>query len=171
MVLKLKNHLEGLLKLNCWLHHWSFWFNWSWVGLRVCIYQKFLGDAMLLVWGPHFGNLCVRGREEGTGEYLALNVIFLWSEIWFFKKSFIYLFLERRERREKVRKRNINVQEKHQSVTSCIPPVKGPACNSGTHPNWDPNQWPFGLWHDTQATEPHQSGLIFDVLKQNYDMP
>ena len=108
MVLKLKNHLEGLLKLNCWLHRWSFWFNWSWVGLRVCIYQKFLGDAMLLVWGPHFGNLCVRGREEGTGEYLALNVIFLWSEIWFFKKSFIYLFLERRERREKVRKRNIN---------------------------------------------------------------
>lgn len=35
---------------------------------------------MLLVWGPHFENLCFRAREDGA-EDLDVNVIFLWAEI------------------------------------------------------------------------------------------
>ena len=40
-----------------------------------------------------------------------------------FLKDFIYLFLERREGREKERERNIYVQEMHQLVASCTPPT------------------------------------------------
>ena len=42
--------------------------------------------------------------------------------LFFLKKIFIYLFLERREGREKVREGNIDVWEKHWSVASRIPP-------------------------------------------------
>ena len=38
----------------------------------------------------------------------------------------MYLFLERREGREKERERNIEVREKHPSVASCRCPDRGP---------------------------------------------
>ena len=41
-------------------------------------------------------------------------------------KDFIYLFLERREGREKKRERNIDVREKHQLVVSHTCPNSGP---------------------------------------------
>ena len=44
----------------------------------------------------------------------------------FFFKVYIYLFLERGEAREKERKRNISVREKHRSVASHMPPTGGP---------------------------------------------
>ena len=48
------------------------------------------------------------------------------------KKDFIYLLLEREELKEKERKRNINVQEKHQSVASHSLPTRDLAHNPGT---------------------------------------
>ena len=51
----------------------------------------------------------------------------------FFK--ILFIFLERAgRRRDKERERNINVQEKHQQVTSCMLPTGGLACNlTGNH--------------------------------------
>ena len=75
----------------------------------------------------------------------------------FFFKDFIYFFLlERVEGREKERERNL-VQEKHQSVASCMAPSRDLACNPGMCPDWESNQWHFGLQNDAQPTEPHQS--------------
>ena len=68
----------------------------------------------------------------------------------FFKKDFIYLFLERREGRE----RNISV------VTSLATPPGDLACNLGTCPDWERNTRPFGLQAGTQSAEPHQPGLF-----------
>ena len=65
----------------------------------------------------------------------------------------IYLFLERGERREKERERNINVQEKYQSVASCTPPTGdlAVALTVGNESGY------FGLQDKTQPTEPNQS--------------
>ena len=43
------------------------------------------------------------------------------SDIYF--KDFLNLFLDRREGREKEMERNINMQEKHQLVASCMHPT------------------------------------------------
>ena len=40
------------------------------------------------------------------------------------------------------------------------PPTGDLACNPGPRPDWELNQWPFGLQASTQSTEPHQPGLI-----------
>ena len=31
--------------------------------------------------------------------------------------------------------------------------------NLSMYPHQESNPWPFGLWHDTQSTEPHWLGL------------
>ena len=76
----------------------------------------------------------------------------------FKKKDFIYLFLERGERREKERERNINVQEIHLLVDSCTPPTGDLAHNPGMCPDWESKWWPFGFQSSTQSTEPHHPG-------------
>ena len=48
-------------------------------------------------------------------------------------KLFIHLFLDRGERREKERERNISVREKHQPVASCM------------RPDWESNGRLFAL--------------------------
>ena len=62
-----------------------------------------------------------------------------------FLKDFIYLFLERRQGREKERERN---------MCGCLlhSPFLGPARTQAS------NQRPFGLQAGTQSTEPHQPG-------------
>ena len=74
----------------------------------------------------------------------------------FVLKDFIYLLLERGERREKERERNSNVLEIHQSVISCTPPAGDLAHNPGMCPDWELNQRLFGSQAGTQSTEPHQ---------------
>ena len=62
----------------------------------------------------------------------------------------IYLFLERRERREKE-------GEKHECVVASHAPLTGDlACNPGMCPDWELNQQPFGSQTGPQSTEPHQ---------------
>ena len=49
--------------------------------------------------------------------------------------------------------------EKHQCVVaSHMPPAGDLAHNPGMCPDWELNQWPFGLQAGTQSTEPHQPG-------------
>ena len=67
-----------------------------------------------------------------------------------FKKIF-YLFLERGERREKERKKNISVW-----VPLTCPLTGDLACNPGMCPDWESNWWPFGPQACTQSTELQQ---------------
>ena len=47
---------------------------------------------------------------------------------------------------ERKRERNIDVQEIHQSVASHMPPTGDVVHNPNMCPDWELNQWPFGLW-------------------------
>ena len=69
----------------------------------------------------------------------------------FFLKDFIYLLLERGERREK-EERNISV------VASCIPANGNLACNPVMCPDWESNRQLFGSQAGAQSTGPHQPG-------------
>ena len=73
-----------------------------------------------------------------------------------FFKDFIYLFLEREEGREKERERNINVW---------LPLVHGDLVNNpGMWPDWELKWRPFGLQAGAQSIEPHQPGLVLELL-------
>ena len=58
----------------------------------------------------------------------------------FFKRFFIYIFLERGEEKEKEKERNINVQDKYQSVASHTPTTRNLVHNPGMCPDWESNQ-------------------------------
>ena len=72
-----------------------------------------------------------------------------------FLEEFISLFLERGERREKEREKNINQL-----------PLADLARNPGMCPDWESNQRPFGFQADTQSTDPQQPGLIVVVIQR-----
>ena len=81
-------------------------------------------------WGGKGGVLKTEGDSLGTLLYLSNFFSFL-------KKDFIYLFLERGRERE-------IEGEKHQCVVApCVHPTRDLACNPGTCPDWESNQWPF----------------------------
>ena len=68
-----------------------------------------------------------------------------------------YFFLESGEGREKERKRNINVKEKH--LWPLIhAPTRDWTYNPGMCPDWESDCWLFALWDNTQPTMPHWSG-------------
>ena len=71
----------------------------------------------------------------------------------FFFLRFYYLFLERREGKEKEWERNIN-------VWLLLTPTGDLARKPGMCPDWKLNQKPFDLQADTQSTEPHQPGYL-----------
>ena len=75
------------------------------------------------------------------------------SHCCFFLKDFIYLFLERRKRRKKERERNSD-------WLPLTPPHGDLDCNPGMCPDWESNQWPFGLQAGIQSTEPNEPGLF-----------
>ena len=77
-----------------------------------------------------------------------------------FLKDFIYLFLERREWREKERKR------KHQCVVaSHASPTGDLARNPGMCRGWESNWQPLGLQACAQSTELHQPELNMHFLR------
>ena len=53
---------------------------------------------------------------------------------------------------------------KETSMCGCLSsvPLLGtwPATQADTHPDWESNQWSFGLQASTQSTEPHQPELF-----------
>ena len=61
-----------------------------------------------------------------------------------------YLFLERGEKREKERERNMKVW---------LPLTCPQMGTCPTHPDWESNQGPFSSQAGTPSTEPHQPGL------------
>ena len=70
-----------------------------------------------------------------------------------FLKDFLYLFLEKREGKEKQ-------GEKHQCVVaSHVGPTGDVAHNPGMCPDWESNWRPFCSQAGTQSTEPHQPGF------------
>ena len=80
-----------------------------------------------------------------------------------FKKIF-YLFLETGGGREKERKRNTDVREKHWSVASLLCTDQGLSLQPRCVPQLESNQWPFGLQDDAEPRESHQLGQISVVL-------
>ena len=76
-----------------------------------------------------------------------------------FLRFYFYLFLERGEGREKEREKNIDVSEKHKSVTSCTPPTNMPttqACALTGNRTGDLSVcriMPNPLSHTSQATK------------------
>ena len=76
-----------------------------------------------------------------------------------FFKDFIYLLLERREKREREKEKSIIVQEIQPLVAFRMPPARNLARNPGKCPDWESNQPPFSSQAGTQSTEPHQPGL------------
>ena len=88
---------------------------------------------------------------------VAVSYTFFLVFIFFFKN--LCYFLEMGEGREKERERNMDVWEKHWSVASHMPPTGDLSQNPGMCPDWELNQWPFGLQVSAQSTEPHQPGL------------
>ena len=93
--------------------------------------------------------------------HMKLRIRFITMLLGFLNKRF-YLFLERREGREKERERNIDVWGKHWLVASLKSPTRGLACNSGMCPWQGIELRCFGLQDDSQPTEPHQPGRSCD---------
>ena len=56
--------------------------------------------------------------------------------------------LERGEGREREKKKNIDVREKHLLVSSCVHPNCDETCSPGMCLNWELNLRPFSLWDD-----------------------
>ena len=85
---------------------------------------------------------------------IGLYVCLYASTMLFFKKYFIYLFLERGEGREE-KERSINEREKYWWIASHMHPYQG----LNMQPRYVP--WPgiepatFALQYDNQPTEPH----------------
>ena len=74
------------------------------------------------------------------------------SSSFFFLRFYLFIFRERERERE---------AEKRQCVVaSCVHPTGDLAHNPGMCPDWELNQWPFGLQTGTQSTEPYQPGPI-----------
>ena len=76
-----------------------------------------------------------------------------------FFKDVIYLFLERGDRREKERERNIHVW-----LPPMHPPLGDPASNPGMCHDWELNQGSFGSQAGAQCTKPHQPGQNTTIL-------
>ena len=61
----------GLVKTDCWLQAQSFWSSRYGVELRICISNKFPGDANAPVWGSHLENtwvmaMAAKGARDGV---------------------------------------------------------------------------------------------------------
>ena len=76
--------------------------------------------------------------------------------IYYVLKDSIYLFLERREWKEKERVAS------HVPASGNLP--HNLAHSPGMWPDWELNRWPFGFQYDVQPTELHQSGLWFIMI-------
>ena len=132
------------------------------MSLFFCMYQS--SSPNTIYWRQYFLHHC-RFTPPLFKYYLNIEVwIHFWAlysvtfiyglGLFFLKKDFIYLFLERGERKEKEKERNIDVWEMYWLVASRLPPTGDLALNPGMCPDWESNQWPFCSQAGTQSTEP-----------------
>ena len=125
------------------------WVNWDAESLNNILHNYWSKKEMLMVCLIS----CFSRREAKKPDKDRCKISFL-------KKDIIYLFLEKRKRRDWE-------GERHQCVVaSHTPPTRDLACNLGMCPDWESNQWPFGLQASAQSTEPHQPGLDVKFLFQ-----
>ena len=84
-----------------------------------------------------------------------------------FFKDFIYLFLEREERRKKERERNISVW-----LSFTWPPLETWPATQACALDWELNWRPFGSQASTQSTEPHQPGpnILIELFSMTFDI-
>ena len=129
----------------------------TWWSLHRNPWTPRVGELLGLWTHPRAGRV-VRSAQDPSGLHPMCLFIRQFMCVLYFSKI---LFLERWEKREKERERNIDVWEIHQLVASHTPPTRDPACNAGVCPDWELNQRPFGLQTGTQSTEPHQPGHYF----------
>ena len=88
--------------------------------------------------------------------FFCKSKTFLWIS---FLKKRLYLFIFIGKGREIERK-----GEEHQCVVaSWMHPGKNLAHNPGMCPDWESNQWPFGLQVGAQSTEPHQPRILHTI--------
>ena len=70
--------------------------------------------------------------------YKDSHVVWIMTDFSFFFKDFVYFIFRQRGRKGE--------REKHQCVVASHVPLTGDlACNPGICPDWESNQWPFGL--------------------------
>ena len=98
-------------------------------------------------------------QEHPSPATLIIAKLNQWQSIKFcyfiFLKILFILFLDRGERREKERERNINVW----LLLECHP-TRDLACNPGMCSDWEVNWWPFGSQGSPQSIELHQPGPV-----------
>ena len=119
-----------------WMHRLMF-FHQFW---EVCDHYFFVG-LFMFIFIPFSPSMHTQGFLDQR-------------QISFFFLDFIYLFLERGERRKRGRET---------SKFGCLlcAPYWGLACNPGMYPDWELNWLPFGSQAGTESTEPHQLGPDF----------
>ena len=85
----------------------------------------------------------------GKGRKLYLN-----NNKKMFKKKILFIFYTE-EKGGRKRGRDTSM-----CGFSRVPPIGNLSHNPGMYPDWESNQWPFGLQAGTQSTEPHQRGPL-----------
>ena len=87
----------------------------------------------------------------------------IYDQVETFFQILIYLFLERKGRRE--RGRETSMWGRTIGQLPPIQPLTGDqAHKQGRCPDWQWNLRPLALWDNNQATKPHQSGQV-EILK------
>ena len=76
-----------------------------------------------------------------------------------------YLFFKGLIDLERGRERERQGEEHQHVVAPHAPPTGDLVCNPGMCPDWESNTPPFRSQAGTQATEPHQPGAKFYILK------
>ena len=105
--------------------------------------------SLLRICSKKDGTVCKIEAASGVFFLLFFKIIYLFT--------YLVIFRER-ERREKVRERNIEMRGKHWSVASSMSPTADLACNPDMCSDWKSNQQPFGPQASAQSTELHQPG-------------
>ena len=87
--------------------------------------------------------------------YIKVVFIYLWKNF----EDFVYLCLERREKREKDREKYVNW------LPLLCDPTRNWICSLGRCPDGELNRWPLALLDDAPIT-PHESGM--EIFYFNY---
>ena len=92
---------------------------------------------------------------------LYTNYIFIFLIL---TQGYAFTYFRERGRVGGEREKNINVEEKHQSVASCVPQNQGWTHNLGMFPDQESNLQPFGVRRQCSSQLNHPSWAVFSFL-------